>query len=187
MIIDETYVEFAPEVEKITAVPLTNYYNNVAILRGISKFFASPGLRLGYAVCGNQDFIREINKKKNPWTINSLAAIAGEIMFQDSDYINQTRNLIIAERTRIVKILSHWNSVKIYEPLANFILMRILTPDLTSDQMFDHCIKQKMMIRDCSTFPFLNHEYIRFCFMKPEDNNRLLTAMAEFLGEKVSF
>lgn len=184
VIVDETYVEFAPDMEKITAVPLTNYYNNVAILRGISKFFAAPGLRLGYAICGNKDFIREMNKKKNPWTINSLAAIAGEIMFQDTDYINATKELIFSERKRIVDILSKWNSVKIYEPLGNFILVRLLKPDVTSDQLFDHCIKQKMMIRDCSTFPFLNYEYIRFCFMTPEENNRLLKAMAEFLGEQ---
>ena len=30
-----------------------------------------------------------------------------------------------------------------------------------------------MMIRDCSTFPFLSEKYIRFCFMKKEDNDRL--------------
>lgn len=186
VIIDETYVEFAPNMEEITAIPLTNYYNNVAILRGISKFFASPGLRLGYAVCGNQDFIREMNKKKNPWTINSLAAIAGEIMFKDTDYINATKNLIFSERERIVRILSQWKSVKIYEPLANFILVRILNPEISSDRMFDHCIRQKMMIRDCSTFPFLNHEYIRFCFMNPDDNNKLLAAMADLLGETIS-
>lgn len=72
---------------------------------------------------------------------------------------------------------------KDYEPLANFMLVRILKPGCSSDQLFEHCIKQKMMIRDCSTFPFLNHEYIRFCFMTPKDNNRLLTAMAEYLGE----
>lgn len=183
VIIDETYVEFAPNLDEITAVPLTNYYNNVAILRGVSKFFASPGLRLGYAICGNQDFIREMNKKKNPWTINSLAAIAGEIMFKDTEYINRTKELIFTERKRIMDILSGWKSVKIYEPLANFMLVRILKPGCSSDQLFEHCIKQKMMIRDCSTFPFLNHEYIRFCFMTPEDNNRLLTAMAEYLGE----
>ncbi|MDO4553792.1 MAG: histidinol-phosphate transaminase [Lachnospiraceae bacterium] len=187
VIIDETYVEFAPDVDEITAVPLTNYYNNVAILRGISKFFASPGLRLGYAICGNPDIIREINKKKNPWTINSLAAIAGEIMFSDTEYIQRTRSLILSERQRIKDILSTWKSVKVYEPYANFILVRILNPEITSDQMFDYCIRQKMMIRDCSTFPFLNHEYIRFCFMKPEDNNRLLRAMAEYLGEEVTF
>lgn len=81
VLVDETYVEFAEEPDEVTAIPLTEYYNNIVILRGISKFFAAPGLRLGYAICGNRDLLNEINQKKNPWTINSLAAIAGEIMF----------------------------------------------------------------------------------------------------------
>lgn len=89
VLVDETYVEFAEEPDEVTAIPLTEYYNNIVILRGISKFFAAPGLRLGYAICGNRDLLNEINQKKNPWTINSLAAIAGEIMFQDEDYIKK--------------------------------------------------------------------------------------------------
>ncbi|MCI7469088.1 MAG: threonine-phosphate decarboxylase, partial [Lachnospiraceae bacterium] len=33
---------------------------------------------------------------------------------------------------------------------------------------------EKLMIRDCSTFPFLSDRYIRICFMNPSDNDRLL-------------
>ena len=61
VMVDETYVEFAPEEKDVTSIPLTNYYTNLIILRGTSKFFAAPGLRLGYAVTGNQDLIKAIN------------------------------------------------------------------------------------------------------------------------------
>jgi threonine-phosphate decarboxylase len=37
------------------------------------------------------------------------------------------------------------------------------------------------MIRDCSTFPFLDQKYIRFCFMMPEDNDRLSLCLLENL------
>ena len=67
VMVDETYVEFADNMAELTAVPLTNYYNNIVILRGTSKFFAAPGLRLGYAVTGNRDLIKSINTRKNPW------------------------------------------------------------------------------------------------------------------------
>ena len=50
----------------------------------------------------------------------------------------------------------------------------ILKEDLTSGFLFDTAIREKMMIRDCSTFPFLDNKYIRFCIMNPEDNDRLL-------------
>ena len=162
----------ATRVKKISSIPLTAYYNNIIILRGTSKFFAAPGLRLGYAVTGNMDLLRSINQYKNPWMINSLAAIAGELMFSDSAYIEETRNLIISERQRMYDLFRASDRFHPYRPTANFMLCKILD-EHTSGDLFDRAIRRKMMIRDCSTFPFLSEKYIRFCFMKKEDNDRL--------------
>lgn len=183
VMIDETYVEFAPDEKNITSVTLTNYYTNLIILRGTSKFFASPGLRLGYAITGNQDVAKDINTRKDPWTINSLAEIAGQIMFQDEEYIKATKDLIFGERERIYSELSSWDTVKIYPAQGNFMLMKILDSKIDADILFEHCIKKGLMIRNCSTFPFLNSQYVRFCFMNPEDNDRLLDAFREVLNQ----
>lgn len=183
VMVDETYVEFAPHENEVTSVPLTNYYTNLIILRGTSKFFAAPGLRLGYAITGNQDLIKAINTRKNPWTINSLAEIAGRLMFPDEEYIQLTRDLITSERDRIYKELSTWDTVTVFEPMANFMLVKILRQDVTSQDLFDHCIRKGLMIRDCSTFPFLDNHFIRFCIMKPEQNDRLLEAFREKLNK----
>lgn len=177
VMVDETYVEFADDMEEISAVPLTNYYNNIVILRGTSKFFAAPGLRLGYAVTGNRDLIEAINTRKNPWTINSLAVVAGETMFRDREYIEQTKRLISSERARIFDLLKKNPDFKVYEPSGNFMLVRILKENVTSQVLFDRAIREKMMIRDCSTFPFLDNKYVRFCIMKREDNDRLLDCL----------
>ena len=174
VMVDETYVEFAENMEEIDSVPLTNYYNNIVILRGTSKFFAAPGLRLGYAITGNRDLIKAINTRKNPWTINSLAVVAGETMFSDTAYIKETKDLITKERARMYQAFCESPDYKVYKPSGNFMLVRILRNDLTSQDLFDRAIREKMMIRDCSTFPFLDNKYIRFCIMNPEDNDRLL-------------
>ena len=177
VMVDETYVEFSEKADQITSIPLTNYYNNIIILRGISKFFAAPGLRLGYAICGNHQLLQEIDSKKNPWTINSLAVVAGETMFRDTAYIKATRDLISSERARIYRTFQKSPDFKVYEPSGNFMLVRILKDDLTSQDLFDRAIREKMMIRDCSTFPFLDNKYIRLCIMNPEDNDRLLACL----------
>ncbi len=181
VMVDETYVEFAPEESKITAIPLTNYYTNLIILRGTSKFFAAPGLRLGYAVTGNQDLIKSINTRKNPWTINSLAEIAGRLMFPDTEYIQQTRTLISSERDRMYQELNSWSSVKVYPASGNFILVKILREDVNSHDLFEHCIRKGLMIRDCSTFPFLDNHFVRFCIMNKDQNDRLMEAFREVL------
>lgn len=177
VMVDETYVEFANNMEEITAVSLTNYYNNIIILRGTSKFFAAPGLRLGYAITGNTDLIKLINTRKNPWTINSLAVIAGEIMFTDQEYIKETKELISSERDRIYEILKNQPDFKVYQPSGNFMLVKLLRSDITSQDLFDKTIRQGMMIRDCSTFPFLDNKYIRFCIMSREMNDKLLSCL----------
>ena len=181
VMVDETYVEFADDMDAITSIPLTDYYNNIIILRGISKFFAAPGLRLGYAVCGNKKLLNEINQKKNPWTINSLASIAGEIMFSDETYKNKTKTLISTERTRICKRLESCPNLKVYPASANFVLLKILKEDITSEDLFEASIQKGFMIRDCSTFPFLDNHYIRFCFMNPEQNDRLVDTLLDAL------
>lgn len=181
VIVDETYVEFAPDMDAIDSVPLTDEFENLVVLRGVSKFFAAPGLRLGYAITGNTDLLEEISRFKNPWTINSLAAAAGELMFSDSAYIQQTRSLISGERDRIVRELSSWDSVKIYPSQANFLLVRIKKEGVTADDLFEHAIRKGLMIRNCSTFPFLDNSYFRFCFMLPEKNTELLNCLRELL------
>lgn len=181
VMVDETYAEFSEDYGNITSIPLTEDYNNIIILRGISKFFAAPGLRLGYAVCGNHQLLKEIDSRKNPWTINSLAAIAGEIMFNDAEYIQQTNELISKERKRICGILDRVPEIKYYKPNANFILLKILKDNITSEDLFEAAIKKGLMIRDCSTFPFLDNKFIRFCFMKPEENDKLLKVIIDTL------
>ncbi len=177
VLVDETYVEFAPTVVDITAVPLTQTFDNLIVLRGTSKFFACPGLRLGYAITGNHALLKQVLAVKDPWTINSLAECAGQFLFSDRAYIERTRQLICAERQRICQRLRAIGDLQVYEPMANFVLVRILRPDITAQDVFDACIRQGMMIRDCADFHSLDESYFRFCFMLPKDNDRLLTCI----------
>ncbi len=179
VMIDETYVEFAENYDSVTSVPLTSSYNNLCILRGISKFFAAPGLRLGYAICSDADLMKDIAAIKDPWTINSIAEIAGQLMFTDTDYIKATKDLIFSERRRVTGMLREIPGLKVYEPVANFVLSRITKENVDADILFDKAIRQNMMIRNCSTFPFLDNSYFRICFMKSADNDRLLDLIRE--------
>ena len=177
VMIDETYVEFAPDISAITAVPLTQEFTNLMVLRGVSKFFAAPGMRLGYGITGNKKFLEKMHEKQTPWSLNSIGAFAGEIMLQDEEYIQQTRQLILSERDRMIDELKNISTYKVYPAYANFILLKILKDSLTSYDVFEACIRQGMMIRDCSSFQCLEGEFIRFCIMMPEDNSRLVNVL----------
>ena len=174
VMIDETYIEFAPEGTSLSAVSLVPEFDNFMVIRGVSKFFAAPGLRFGYGLTSNQAFLQTLLTHQNPWSLNNIGAYAGERMLKDTDYIQKTWSLINSERTRMCTELSGLDTVKIYPAYANFVLVKILKEGLTSFDVFEKAIHQNLMIRDCSSFESLNGEYVRFCIMNPEDNDRLL-------------
>ena len=177
VMIDETYVEFVPDGIDVTSVPLTKEYNNLIVLRGVSKFFASPGLRFGYAITSNKEFLINAKDHQTPWSVNSIAAFAGEHFFKDYKFIEKTRNLINIERTRLYNELCDIEGIKVFPSYANFFLIKICKENLTSYDIFEGCIKNGLMIRDCSSFKELNGEFIRFCIMNEYDNNQLLKVL----------
>ena len=185
VMIDETYIEFAEDMDRLSSVPLTDAYPNLIVLRGTSKFFAAPGLRLGYAIAGSLRLIDEINARKNPWTIHSLAAAAGETMFRDTAYIRKTKTLIASERTRIYSLLSIIRRSTPMNRTQIFCFWCASTGrNLPQRSCLTRALRQGMMIRDCSDFPFLNDSYLRFCFMLPEQNDRLLSCLLAWIRLK---
>ena len=89
------------------------------VLRGVSKFFAAPGVRLGYGITGNMPFLKAMKEKQIPWSLNSLGAFAGELMLKDEEYIRQTRRLILSERE------------KMYSALKSSLLIKHISHTLT--------------------------------------------------------
>jgi len=180
VMVDETYIEFTENYKKYTAIPLCSIYNNIIVLRSTSKFFACPGLRLGYAISGNEDLYSRIMRYKNPWMIHSLAVVAGNYMFRDREYIDEVYSLVDSERKRMYEKYSSCGIFKVYKPYANFMLLKILPEELSSAGLFERAIHEKMMIRDCSSFPFLSDRFIRICFMNPKDNDRLFECLTRW-------
>lgn len=186
VLIDETYAEFAPKELSISAIPLVDNYTNLMILRGTSKFFAAPGLRLGYGICSDNLLLLRMKKQQNPWSVNSMAEVAGRVMFTDRTYIQNTRRLIELERARLKLEFSSWKSIQVYDSACNFFFARILNSNLTSAQVFEHCIQKGLMIRDCASFPGLDERFFRFCIMLPAQNDLLLAALYELLEKPLA-
>jgi threonine-phosphate decarboxylase len=179
--IDETYTEFSDEDVQISAVPLADKYPKLFITRGTSKFFSCPGLRLGYGICSNADLMDEVRRNKDPWSVNSFAELCGKTMFTDKEFEKKTKNLITSERNRIKGELSKWKNIKIYDTQSNFFLFKLLREDITSKQIFESLIKDGLMVRDASDFPYLGDRFIRFCILSPEDNTLLLNRLYDII------
>lgn len=180
LMIDETYIEFTENIDCYSAMSLLPEFDNFIILRGVSKFFAAPGMRFGYAATSNSELHQAFLRKQNPWSLNSLAAFAGEHMFFDDEYIHRTKTHILSERERMTNILSANPAFHVYPAHANFVLVEVLIPGISSYDIFHYLMKKGLMVRDCSSFESLHGAYFRFCIMNQDENTRLLDALHEF-------
>ncbi|MBR6399804.1 MAG: aminotransferase class I/II-fold pyridoxal phosphate-dependent enzyme [Firmicutes bacterium] len=179
IMIDETYVEFADAAEHISAVELTGEYDNIGVIRGTSKFFACPGLRLGYGITGNKAVLDKVVQSRDLWSVNVFAELAGCVMFTDTDFIRKTRGLINTERARIRRELGALDKLKLYNTQSNFFLVKILGGDITAKELFLRLIEKNILIRNADNFPFLDETYFRFCILSPEENDILLDSLKE--------
>ena len=76
VMIDETYVESSQTyLFLVSAMSLIEEFDNFMVLRGVSKFFAAPGLRLGYGVTSSQSFLARVKEHQIPWSLNSIACL----------------------------------------------------------------------------------------------------------------
>ncbi|MBQ4347367.1 MAG: aminotransferase class I/II-fold pyridoxal phosphate-dependent enzyme [Firmicutes bacterium] len=183
VMVDETYIEFSARMEELSSVPLAECYDNIFIIRGISKFFAAPGLRLGYGICSNESFLAHFLGIKDPWSVNILAAFAGERLFAEKEFMARTSELIHSESKKACEELSTWKNIKFYRSESNFILLKLLTDKITSDRIFEKLIAKKILLRNAESFTFLDNSYLRFSFLTPEKNALLLRELKKLVEE----
>ncbi len=183
LLIDEMYMEFVNKYEEITAVPLVEGYDNIAVLRSTSKFFAVPGLRFAYAITGNKSFIEKYTTFCAPNPISSITATVCTQMLKDKKYIKESCSQIFTERNLIVSAMSTNKNIKLYKPNANFMLVQILKDGVTAQQIADHCKLKGIVIRNCENIRGLSNKFIRFCFMKPSQNDMLVNTILELLKD----
>lgn len=182
LMVDETYAEFSSKQENICATNLTTFYDNIFVIRGTSKFFCVPGIRLGYGICKNDYILNKINQNKDLWSVNCFANLIGQTMFNDKDFIQKTKNLVFNEKTRIFNELKNIQNLKFYNTKTNFILCKILNKKTTSTTVFKTLLKHNILIRDAKDFPFLDDSFFRFCILKQNENEMLLKNLKNILN-----
>lgn len=181
LLIDEMYIEFTEDYQNLTSVPLVNDYSNIAVLRSVSKFFCVPGLRLAYAIMNNEENMSIISLTSTPNSISLLTAAACVSMFTDEGYIEQSRSMIYTERNLIYSAMSTNKNIRLFKPYGNFMLAKLLKDDVSATKISAHCNLKGLIIRNCQDFAGLSDKYIRFCFMKPNQNDLLVNTILELL------
>ncbi len=180
LIIDEAFMDFVKNNDKLTAVKLACKKNNLLVLRSLTKFFALPGLRIGY-LAANENLIEKISYFRQPWSVNSLAQLVGAQVIKDGAFIKKSRSYMFIERKRLFDALSKIEYLVPYPPAANFIFCEISKSKINSHKLCDYCGKKGLLLRDCSDLRGLDGRFIRIAVRRADENNKLIKVLQEFL------
>ena len=181
LLLDEMYIEFTENYERNTAISLVNTYDNLIILRSVSKFFSVPGLRLAYAIMNNETNMTIINMTATPNSISCLTAAACTAMLEDAAYIHESHSRIFTERNLIYSAMNTNKNLRLFKPSANFALMQILKEDVTAKSLLAHCNLKGIVLRNCENFHGLDSHFVRFSIMNPMQNDLMVNTILELL------
>jgi threonine-phosphate decarboxylase len=178
LVMDEAFIDFVADYHKLTLVPRAVQDSRVLVLGSLTKFFALPGLRLGYLV-GTPDNITRLAAFLPPWNINSLAQAAGVAALGDAAYRQHSRDYIFQARQGLFEGLSAIPGLHPLPPTANFIFCR-LGPELpNAPRLVQLMGRQGFLLRDCSNYRGLDDRCLRLAVRRRQDNMNLLAALRE--------
>lgn len=179
LFIDEAFIEFVEDSTDKTAMLLNS--EKIFVMRAFTKFFAIPGLRLGYGLAHNKKLIEKLNNEKEPWSVNSFANLAGLIMLDDKEYIKKTEEWIKEEKNFFYEKLSKFSNLKAYKTECNFILLKLFS--ISSIDLREKMLEKNILIRDASNFKFLNNRFVRLAIKDRKSNLKVLKALSEIVEE----
>ncbi len=171
---DMCFMDMTASPDRYDLPGMLKKYPDLVILKAFTKSFAVPGLRLGYALCSDGEFLAEMSEKSPCWNVSIPAQKAGCAALDCKKWLSGTVKAIARERERVAAAL-HSMGIKVFPGEANYLLL------YSEKDLYSILLEKGILVRDCSNYKGLRKGYIRIAIRKAEENDRLLSAMKEVL------
>ena len=171
VICDEAFLSITPNGEKESLIPLTQKFDNLLVLRSLTKIFNIPGLRLGYVI-GSSKKLKQWKINRDPWPLNSFAIKAGIELLSNKKFhekwIRKIHHWINIEKERVFKKLSRIENLKVHHSSTNFFLIESKTSLSPNIKYLEN---KGILLRECTSFRFLDEKWARISLQSRENNN----------------
>ncbi|WP_271769406.1 pyridoxal phosphate-dependent aminotransferase [Aquimarina algiphila] len=175
-VIDEAYIDFTVQIT--SCIPLLEEFDNLIIVKSLTKLFSIPGLRLGYIVC-NPETKNRLQHSKMPWSVNAMAIEAGKYIFDNYDTIYPNMEILLTYSKTLQKQIDSLNHFTVIPSETNYFLVQLKTPDAA--KLKDYlAYTHQLLIRDASNFRGLDKHYIRIASQDSKKNELLINALKEW-------
>jgi precorrin-6x reductase len=175
-IIDESFIEFTEYVSIAINLP-----ENAIMIRSMTKFYAIPGLRLGYAISNGQ-LAESMKSCLIPWGLNTIAVAVGVASLNNLEYQQFSRLKNNQLRNTFYKKLSLLNNIKVFPSACNFFLIK-LKNSIKGSNIFNMLLKQNFAIRQCSNFTGLDDSYIRIAVRNDVENDLFVNSLNKTIND----
>ncbi len=166
VVIDEAYYPFSG----FTMTPHLKRFENLILLRTLSKAFSLGGVRLGYLLA-HPSIAREIQKVLLPFSVGILSQIVGEVILENDGYVAQVVADVVSEREKLFAALQRLPDLSVYPSQANYILFQ--SPKAAS--LYESLTRQGVLVRNVSGKRLPNA--LRVTVGTPEENRKFLEAI----------
>ncbi|SHJ11178.1 L-threonine O-3-phosphate decarboxylase [Malonomonas rubra DSM 5091] len=173
LVVDEAFIDFCSQH---SVLPQVTQLANLLVLRSMTKFYAIPGVRVGYLAASQAD-IELLSAGKEPWTLSNLAIAAGKACLAATGYQQQTLRLIPQLRDELARGLEALG-IKVFTSETNYLLCQ-MPPGIGAP--INALRQQGILIRGCGDFAPLDDSFFRVAVLSADANSRLLTSLEKLL------
>ncbi|WP_027485648.1 histidinol-phosphate transaminase [Rhodanobacter sp. OR87] len=173
LVVDEAYVEFADEG---SVADLIDRYDNLAVLRTLSKAWALAGVRIG-SLLASAGVIALLRRIMAPYPLPLPSVDAALLALSGWGQANAREHLAVvrAERTRMCEALRWLRNVREVLPSqANFLAVRF--DDAAG--AYQRLLAAGIVVRDVRRYPNLG-DALRITIGTPAENERVLAVLQE--------
>ncbi len=173
-LVDEAFLDFVDSEQS-----LAGQLNNCITLHSLTKFYAIPGLRLGYGVFP-MTIAEKLKNLLPPWTVNSLAQNVGLKCVQDFTYQKAAKAYLNSCKESFADALANFKDLTVFPSAANYFLIK-LSGDLTVATLAGKLYEKNILIRNCQNYHNLTDRYFRIAIRNERDNFVFIAELSKIL------
>jgi threonine-phosphate decarboxylase len=174
ILIDESFLDFC---DKPSAIKYLETYDKLYILKSMTKFYSSAGIRVGTIVSTKQN-IEKLKRFEPMWKLSQFDSNYLQAALDDKLFKNISKAINIKNKIELENILKESDLIEeIFESSANYLLVKL--SNLNAKEFQKKLKPYKIMVRDCSNFDYLDERFVRIAVKSSSANEILQRALKE--------
>ena len=172
ILIDESFLDFC---DKPSAIKYLESYDKLYILKSMTKFYSSAGIRVG-TIVSTKENIEKLKEFEPMWKLSQFDSIYLQNALEDKVFKSISIKINEKNKIELENILKSSALVEeISTSSANYILVKL--KDIKAKEFQERLKPYKIMVRDCSNFDYLDERFVRIAVKSSSANESLKRAL----------